>query len=63
MNGFLQRREWTARFPSFWGTHRWAILAGLLGAAVWAAGFALLAVLWGIFTAVVHRLVKMTVVS
>ena len=32
-------------------------------AAVWAAGFALLAVLWGIFTAVVHRLVKMTVVS
>ena len=32
-------------------------------AAVWAAGFALLVVLWGIFTAVVHRLVKMTVVS
>lgn len=32
-------------------------------AAVWAAGFALLAVLWGVFTAVVHRLVKMTVVS
>ncbi|WP_158089022.1 MULTISPECIES: hypothetical protein [unclassified Anaeromassilibacillus] len=40
MNGFLQRREWIARLPLFWETHRWAILAALLGVAVWAAGIA-----------------------
>lgn len=38
MSGFLQHRERTARIPLFWKAHRWTIVAGLLGAMVWAAG-------------------------